>query len=172
MKQRARQDAHKPNTIDNHWKILSSVIKNSNFIVDYDLEQTSDPKLNSITIQGELRCLGDIVLDITKELKITNNSHKNGESLVQTENYSYQARIKNLTESRILFRYDAHPGTIHHKCHQDKHHYHDYDLLGKQKLGGAGCDCGNCPIWVGKDSWPHISDVLEDAEDYYYKYLV
>lgn len=174
MKVRARGNAHAPNTFKDNWDIMASALRkyeSNGFIQNHDLKATNpDPQLKSFKIEGQINCINGIIIEIDKELGVIRDLHKAEYAVVQTVSYSYHVRLthpKDPDKSRNLFRYDGH-GVRHHECHPDKHHCHEYDDNGKEIKGQGKCTCGKCPTFVGAASWPHISDVVDEAQDWYF----
>ncbi len=101
-----------------------------------------------ITLQGEIACLGNIIVTVEKYLRVLGGDGDN--AMVQTFQYSYNVSVRN--EGNI-FRYDnSHdrPG------HPDRHHKHEFDEEGEQIS------------WIGYQSWRTLGQVLQETQEWYW----
>jgi hypothetical protein len=172
MKLRDRSLAHKPSTLSNHQQILSKVIKKytkRDFLLSNTLEWKADPALKIWILDGELIFKNSIVMNVSKELEIIDDAHKVENARVQTVMYTYNVRQRLDIYERRLFRYEC-TRELHHHCHNDTHHCHEYDTANKPIRGQLNCSCGGCPTWIGKNHWPHLSDVIEEIEEWWYNH--
>lgn len=106
-------------------------------------------------IEGEIACRGDIVIAVTKTLKVVRN-HGN-EALVQTNYYAYNAHVRGF---KTFLRNDnahAHPG------HPDEHHCHEEDWQTGAALAGS-------PRWVGEAGWPTLGAFIERVASWYWEH--
>ena len=106
---------------------------------------------NQIQIKGRIDCKYGLFLDVDKTLE------RNSRGQVRTISYSYQACLAG-QPVRPIFRYDnAHP----HADHQDAHHKHVFNpRTWEEQIP---------PDWIGRDGWPHLSDVLKELEDWWFE---
>jgi Family of unknown function (DUF6516) len=121
--------------------------KVSRFVGAETLEFSNDLP-GVITLQGEIACLGNIIVTVEKYLRILGGDGDN--AMVQTFQYSYNVSVRN--EGNI-FRYDnSHdrPG------HADRHHKHEFDDEGEQI------------IWIGYQSWRTLGQVLQETQEWYW----
>jgi hypothetical protein len=81
--------------------------------------------------------------------------------LVQTVWYSYNVSVRNHFNT---FRYDNQDDDFSFRLdHQDAHHKHVFDWQ-------TGNELSDSPIWVGAEKWPLLSQVLEEAEAWYWEH--
>jgi Family of unknown function (DUF6516) len=153
---RDRGDPHDWNWLDSYLLIHDSYMQqyiDDGFVVDHDVKATllgDPPRL--LVLRGRIRCQHGLFLDVLKELSI---EHRSGKMYVRTEQYNYHAGIEG-ERDRAIFRYDnAHP----HPGHDDPHHKHWFDYTTWESI--------EPPEWIGRDNWPHLSDVLEELQGWY-----
>jgi len=104
-----------------------------------------------LVISGQIRCLGDILIDVDKVLKVVDGT---GESTrIQTAWYRYNARIPG---RGIVVRYDApHP-------HRPVHHAHRFNILEASPVE---------QIEESPDGdWPVLGEVIQELEHWYYEH--
>lgn len=101
-----------------------------------------------VELKGEIGCIGGIIISVCKVIEYVDEEH------VQTCSYAYNVRKLN---KGTWFRYDdAHA----HEGHSDEHHKDVYDPeTGVKELSE----------WVGENDWPHLSDVIREAQEFAYK---
>lgn len=99
-----------------------------------------------ILMEGRLICQDGIYVSVRKSLELDASLQR-----VRTVRYSYHVGITG-SPDRTLFRYDnAHP----HAGHPDEHHKHCFDHTTWDEI--------RPPQHVGREHWPHLSDVIEEA---------
>lgn len=105
----------------------------------------------TITLTGEIGCVGNILIQVSKALAIVEPGE---DPLVQTITYSYNAWVRNHC---TFLRYDnSHP----HKGHADPHHKHVQDWrTGKGRV-----------YWVGEEKWPSLTAVAHEVEEWYWEH--
>lgn len=96
-----------------------------------------------------------MVIGVLKELEVV--SDPGDPVVVQTTKYSYTVSVRG---RHPIFRYDNHHEDWLHQGHLDKHHRHVYDWKTGDRLPDS-------PIWVGADRWPTLSDVIDEAGQWY-----
>lgn len=109
-----------------------------------------------IEFSGELICRYGLVIAVQKHLE----RHPENPQQVRTLYYSYHVMIKLPDDtSRDLFRYDnaPHP-TMHNEL--DSHHRHSFDPQ-------TGREYDSSPTWIGAARWPHLSDVIHEAHQWW-----
>lgn len=108
-----------------------------------------------LTIQGEISCLGNIVIKVDKTLAILDDGTP--DPPVQTILYAYNASVRG--RDSFLRHDNAHtyPG------HSDEHHRHDFDWKTGENLPGS-------PLWVGPGGWPTLSEFIEEVRDWFWKH--
>jgi hypothetical protein len=127
-------------------------LRNSGFVHADNLEFKQRP--NSVTLEGEIACLGNIVVSVYKTLEVLGGQGL--EATVQTVAYAYNVRIHN---QHNIFRYDnLHPI----KDFPDNHHKDPYDWRTGERLPSE---------WVGQRDWPTLADVLWEAQRWYYEHM-
>jgi hypothetical protein len=128
-------------------------LKNSGF-VHADNLVFAERGPGTVTLEGEIACLGNIVVSVLKTLEVLE-----GEGLaatVQTVRYSYNVRIAGKFN---IFRYD----NFHvHNEHPDSHHKDVYDWRTGDRLPSE---------WIGRDHWPTRADVIWEAQRWYYDHM-
>lgn len=125
----------------------------SGFVAEHTLEFVPEGSA-VLGIQGEVSCLGDVVVRVSKYLDVLEEDSP--DPLVQTFSYEYNAFRRGLGN---VLRYDnwhAHAG------HPDEHHRHGFDWRTGMELPGS-------PTWVGVAGWPTLSQVIEELMGWYYR---
>lgn len=149
----AAADRHGPeglsSYLSNHSTILQQ-FKARHFVIAGDLELSAFGN-RLLEMSSELRCLGGIVLDVRKAIRVVANDGR--EPRVQTSWYSYNARVQGVGN---ILRYDA-PHT-----HRPIHHVHRFDVFAGDKEGAI-------TETIGGD-WPHVGEVLEELEAFYFEH--
>jgi len=108
---------------------------------------------SAFIIRGRIICGHGLFIDVVKVLEL--DLHTRRSLLARTMSYSYHAGFRGW-QSRPVFRYDnAHmyPG------HGDEHHFHRFDYATWRPV--------EPPDWIGRDRWPHLSDVIGELEDWW-----
>ncbi len=105
---------------------------------------------NLIVLEGELRCVGDITIDVLKTIRILGG--QGATARVQSESYRYHAHIKGIGN---ILRYDS-----PHR-HHPHHHVHRYDVL-KGDKEGSRFDL------VQETERPTLGEVIDELNDWYY----
>ena len=106
-----------------------------------------------IDMSGEIGCLGNIVIAVSKTLKIHSGADQS-DWVVETIRYAYNASVRN---HGSIMRYDnAHA----HSGHPDAHHRHRFDWRTGTTIGG--------PEWVGSAKWPTLAEFILEVEEWYY----
>lgn len=108
-----------------------------------------------LRIEGEVSCLGGIVIRVAKALIVT-ESESATDPLVQTVEYGYNAFVRGEGSFLRHDNFHAYPG------HHDAHHRHELDWKTGKELPGS-------PMWVGPDGWPTLSRFMEEVESWYWK---
>jgi hypothetical protein len=107
---------------------------------------------HTITMEGEIACLGGIVINVLKTLEVLRGEGQ--DAMVQTVTYSYNVSIRRQFN---IFRYDnLHPT----KGHPDPHHKNLYDWQTGEQLPES-------PKWVGIEQWPSLTDVILEAQQWH-----
>lgn len=152
--------AHNPNRLENYVKIHNSYIElfiREGFVHEdtkYNLQFKR--KLNSIVLQGEIGCLGKIIIMVNKTLRVISGQGQN--AMVKTSKYSYNASVQGCGN---FLRYDnAH---IHHD-HPDPYHKHIYNF------NLPNCTEGRVD-WVGYDNWPTLDKVIEEVKTWRHNHI-
>jgi hypothetical protein len=152
-----RGDPHDWNSLDSYLHIHDSYLQQfieEGFVVGHDITSDvlgSPPRL---ILRGRIRCQHELFIEVSKDLAI---QIRWGKPHVRTEQYNYHAGIEG-SQARSIFRYDnAHP----YEGHQDDHHKHCFDHRTWRPILP--------PEWVGKDGWPHLSDVIEELRTWWYE---
>lgn len=100
-------------------------------------------------IRGRAICRHGLFVDVVKVLEV-DRRHR-----ARTVSYSYHAGFLG-NPGRPVLRYDnAHS----YPNHTDAHHKHRFDHVTWQPI--------EPPMWIGRDDWPHRSDVLEELRDWW-----
>lgn len=110
---------------------------------------------NLLTIEGEISCLGDIVIRVEKNLQVIDDGTP--DSLVQTVDYAYNASVRSVN---TFVRYN----NLHRlPDHEDAHHKNSFDWR-------TGHHLPDSPSWVSVEGWPTLSEFIEEAEGWYWKH--
>lgn len=150
-------DRHGPNRFKNYRETHETVMNQfmgRDFVGSETL--TFNPVPRAFLLEGEIACLGEIVVTVEKYIEILEGQGDN--ATVQTIWYSYNASVSN--RGNIL-RYDNQDYDYLRPGHLDEHHKHIFDWHSGDE--GAGS-----PIWVGKQNWPTLGDVLQELQDWYW----
>jgi hypothetical protein len=100
-----------------------------------------------LRISGRLSCQDGLFIDVDKTLEVREDGW------VRTIYYKYHVGIDG-PSPRSIFRYDnAH--TYAREGQPDEHHKHIYDWDTGEVIAP--------PTHVGRDAWPHLSDVIEET---------
>lgn len=156
--------SHSPNLIHRYVEILDSVlgsyISKGNFVSEEDIKVDPFSSRNrpGFLLEGEIGCLGEIVIYVKKFLEITEEGPTPRNPWVETRWYNYYVFIRN---HRNLFRYDNEDPDYMRNGHGDEHHKHEYDPK-------TGDELSNSPIWISADGWPLFHEVIEEAERWYW----
>lgn len=152
-----RRSKHCPNRFSNYLKVHTTVIdqfKARDFIGSENLSFQSLDK--NIFLEGEIACLGRILVTVHKKLKIVDHEKQ----LVQTSCYAYNASIQGAGN---LFRYDNQDEDFAFRPgHKDEHHRHDFDWK-------TDTECIDSPKWIGVDGWLTLGEVIQELSDWYWK---
>ena len=109
---------------------------------------------NEVTLSGEIACRGGIVVKVWKVLRVIDGGPVEPSSMVQTEDYSYNAFVRG---HRSFLRHDnSHP----HAGHPDEHPRHEMDWRTETDLPGSPFHCGA----VG---WPHLDEFILEVDRWY-----
>lgn len=104
-----------------------------------------------LAMRGRIGCQGDIVIDVSKYLRCQGSLSPATE--VVTVTYSYCVSVAGRGSA---FRYD----NVHqHAGHQDAHHKHIFEDFDERD---------DSPIWVGPNGWPTLSEVIQEAQKWYW----
>ena len=147
-----RGDPHGWNALGNYLKVHHSYLDmfRENLVLGDSL-QYEFPSPDVFEIRGRVACQHDLFVDVDKTLEV------NERNQVRTIKYSYHAGVEG-RRTRSVFRYDnAHRYT--REGHADEHHKHRFDPATWQEI--------EPPIWIGRDSWPHLSEVLEELQHWW-----
>jgi hypothetical protein len=122
-------------------------------IIDHDLQLVPDGHL--LRLLGHVALRGGVMIKVYKTLQVWK---ERGELWCVTIDYEYNVFVQGRGN---VFRYDnadhfvGRPGFMH----ADEHHKHLFDPPGRK----------NGVQHVGKDDWPHLSDVIKEAHDWWVK---
>lgn len=115
--------------------------------------QNLKPELHrhEVYLRGKVWCPGQVILKVNKKMRILDWDGQL--PIIKTVAYEYNASLEGL---HSLFRYDnTHKGKPY-SGHYDDFHKHIFDLeTGKQ--------IPKSPIWIGKEKWPTLDLVIEEA---------
>lgn len=107
-----------------------------------------------LKIEGEISCLGDIVIRVEKTLIVLDDEP---DPLVQTVLYTYNASVR---EHNSFLRYN----NLHRlPGHEDEHHKNSFDWRTEEHLPGS-------PAWVGEGGWPTLGEFIEEVRRWYWKH--
>jgi hypothetical protein len=152
----AEGDRHGATSFTNYRQVHDARMQgfvDAGFVTSHTLAFGS-PRHGHITLTGEVRCLGPITIRVDKKLKVLKG--KGPSWTVRTVEYRYHAQADGRGS---LFRYCSPHGSGHRPCH----HVHRYDVFDTwAELLPVE------EIWNGNDV-PTLSDVIEEAQDLYYR---
>lgn len=142
-------DRHRPAKLraylDTHDGYLASVRKRGFAGAD---SLTIDQVPGSLIMQGEISCLGGIVITVWKRLELRDEDPVN--PMVVTVSYAYNARVVGHGD---IVRDD----NADHHNHPDRHHRHVFDWSTGEELSGS-------PRWVGADGWRTLGQFIDEIE--------
>lgn len=143
---------HGPNRLRNYLSIHETIMRR---FVDHGFVESDgvevSPVPGGIRIEGELACLGGIVIEVRKELAFLDDDP---DPLVRNAYYSYNVGVKGLGP---IFRYDS-----PHLTHRPEHHVHRYDPFDQdapQRVDALESD----------EECPTLAEVVEEAQAWYYE---
>ncbi len=132
-------------------------LRDRGFTADDNSRFIPDHALRKFHVRGEVPCLGRIVIDVDKFLKILEG--EDDDALVQTWTYSYNVYFR---RGHNILRYDnQHPHRLY-PGHHDEHHKHEFDWRTGETLS-------EIPKWIGADDWPTLGAVIAEVETWYWK---
>ena len=109
-------------------------------------------ELVSVTLAGRLICEHGLFVDVEKNLEV---AERDGKPWVRIDDCKYHAGVLG-DVARPVFRYDtSHP----YRGHADKYHKHLYNHETWEEI--------DIPVWIGRHAWPHLSDVLEELQEWW-----
>jgi hypothetical protein len=117
----------------------------SDFVGDDTLSVDDFSQAGFYVMQGEIACLGNIVITVYKIIDIVASGDV---PIVRTSRYSYNVRVMG---QHNVFRYDnwhAHEG------HPDEHHKDLFDFTTGDRTDSK---------WVGEGGWPTLGEVIEET---------
>lgn len=158
-------DRHGWNHIDNFFFLFFGQVEDlleQGFVVEDDIHvreskaSLTDSKTTDhgqgTYIEGRLLCRDHLFVDVEIELSVT---WRGGRQWVRIAECKYHAGILG-DSARTVFRYDnAHP----YPEHPDSFHKHVFDATTWQQVG--------MPIWIGRENWPQLSEVLEELREWW-----
>ncbi len=153
----ARTDRHGPIRFKSYREIHETVMNqfvSRDFVKNQTLAFSFFPY--GIRLKGEISCLGGIVVTVDKFLDILNEEETN--PLVQTLWYAYNASVR---DHGNILRYDNQDDEYLREGHLDEHHKHLFDWR-------TGQEMGNSPVWIGRQGWLTLGDVLQEIQDWYW----
>ncbi len=143
---------HGPNRITNYLETHDTVMGqfvDAGFVL-IDALELVPVGVGYFVIIGQLSCLGGIVLDVYKLLKVVDG--EGSSARVQTISYVYNAHLRGVGN---ILRYDSpHPD---HNCF---HHVHRFDVFNGDRDGRVE------PI--DEEAWPTLGDVLGELQKWFY----
>ena len=145
-------DKHGPNRLSSYVEIHDTVMMHlhrAGFVLSNDLVFT--PLRDSILLEGQVECLGGLLVDVRKILSILEGL--GAESIVRTANYSYNVSLRGLGN---VFRYDS-----PHATHNRFHHVHRYDILNDDRDGSV-------VIIPDPNDVPTLGEVVDEAVNWYF----
>lgn len=153
----ARPPKHQPYRLSSYIRIVGTVVNQfrSRGFVDRDTIDFYPLSAGWLQVLGEIACLGRIIIQVDKILQAIVIPSDDPE--VQTMRYSYNVSVHG---QGTKFRYDNAKHHLRGVGHHDEHHRHDFDDHGRELAGS--------PTWIGADRWPHLGDVITEAEQWYY----
>lgn len=111
---------------------------------------------NTLVISGRIECQHGLFVEVKKFLAVENLA--SGERQAQTVKYTYHAGVSG-KQDRGIFQYDNYHA-YRREGHADEHHKHVWDPATWRKQSP--------PEWIGRDRWPHLSDVIDELQDWWY----
>jgi hypothetical protein len=153
-------DRHGPNRFGSYREIHETVL---NKFKDKNLVGPDDLRFRSygpyIRLDGEIACLGEIVILVDKYLSVLEPAGHDDNAIVQTSTYAYNVSVRGFGN---IFRYDnQHDDFSFRPSHADEHHKHLFNWRTDTQLP-------NSPIWTGYDKWPTLGEVIEEVEEWYW----
>lgn len=108
-----------------------------------------------IILNGEIACLGGIVIRVEKALRILEDNGAN--SLIETSWYAYNVSLRG---GHNIFRYDNQDEDYSFRDgHLDPHHKHIFDWETGDEEDSK---------WIGAGNWPKLDEVIVEAQEWYW----
>lgn len=143
-------DKHGPNRLTNYYETHETIMgqfASRGFVLENTLV-LNPIGAGVLTLSGVVSCSGGIVLDVLKILRVEG---VDGDAVVQTMVYNYNARLKGIGN---ILRYDS-----PHEDHNRFHHVHRFTVFDGDHDG-----------WVGQCEWPTLGDVITELEAWFYQH--
>ena len=158
--------SHKEISVQGCIDILDRTLDNfiNNGFIEANTLNTK-PAHKSLSVKGELPCLGGIVILVNEFWGISEDDISS--PFIVIKDYTYNVSLRGHGE---IFRYDnVHP----HSCHNDSHHKHEFDVWGKinssmPDIELKTCICRKCPKWIGECCYPNLNEILQEAFCWYW----
>ena len=129
-------------------------LRRSGFVGGDTLTLASYP--GHFVLSGEISCLGDIVITVSKVLEVLPGGGGPADPRVQTVKYAYNASVRGI--GSVLRNDNAH----RHMGHPDEHHRHEYAL---------GATDEPPAIWCGEEGWPSLEGFIQQVSEWYYTHI-
>jgi hypothetical protein len=146
--------SHAPARLGTYFRVHENVLeqlRRAGIVGDDTLEHVAEP--GTIRIEGDIACLGGIVIAVRKVLSVS--SGDDGTEYVQTFLYAYNASVRGHGNITRADNVHVHPG------HTDEHHRHFFDWRTDTELEGS-------PRWVGAHGWPTLGAFILDVNGWYW----
>jgi hypothetical protein len=153
-------DRHSPTRFKTYQEIHTNVLNqfiSRDFVSEETLEFAPVLGLDCISLCGEIACLGEIIIQVRKRLKI--KEFFEGDVLVFTDSYAYNVSVKRRGN---IFRFDNEDKDYLRPNHFDEHHKHTFNWL-------TNTEDENSPIWVGVNNWLTLGETIQLTEDWYWQ---
>ena len=128
-------------------------LRKEEFIQNGDTLSVSDEVPGYVRMNGQIPCRGDIVITVNKFLKVIRGGGGDGEPVVQTWRYAYNAHVRGHHTFMRCDNAHAHPG------HPSPHHRHE-------SRWDTGEDLLGSPFHVG-EKWPNLGEFIRMVHDWY-----
>lgn len=120
------------------------------FVERSDLSITATGE-HRFQLRGRIYCQYGLFVDVT-EVLVIDDLHR-----VRCTRYKYHAGFAGEV-SRSVFRYDnAH--VYAREGHQDAYHKHRFNYSTWEEIAP--------PIWIGRDDWPTLAEVIDELYDWW-----
>ena len=146
--------SHGPARLSTYLRVNENVfeqLRRAGIVADDTLEYVAEPE--TIRIEGNIACLGGIVVAVRKVLDVWDDEY--GDAWARTIQYAYNASVRGHGNITRVDNAHVHPG------HPDAHHRHVFDWR-------TGVEANDSPLWIGPQGWPTLGVFIFSVNAWYW----